>query len=136
MLTKEPTVQSGPRRLDPNERRWWFVTGLTGLSSVAIGAFIALVLAFGVVPEGDLLSYVVAGAPLAVAGLVTGLVGGVRRWWLSVPTLVAPLVCIAVVLGEGEVYPSLAGPAYNLLVIGVPVVVTVVASWLIRRFTG
>lgn len=128
MLTGQRATQRTGSRMGPSWRRWWIATGLTGLASVALGGFGSTILGF------ELMDTWVAWLPLALAGVVTGAVGGVRRWWLLVPTAVAPLAWLGVVSGEGVVYPYISGFGYWSLVIGTTAVVTVVAVWLIRRF--
>lgn len=106
-------------------------TGLTGVACTGLAAVLASFLGWEL---EEVSGYVVTLAPLVLAGLVTAVVGGVRRWWLVVPSVAAPLAWLAVVLGEGEVYPHLEGPAYWILMLGTTAVVTVLATWLIRRF--
>lgn len=134
MLTEDRTTHPSRHRQDPSGGQWWATTGLTGLMSSSVAAFVAMVLTWDL-EDGSALFYAVAVAPLVLAGLVTGVVGGVRRWWLIVPSAAAPLAWLGAVWGEGVVYPHIEGSAYWSLVIGMTAVATVVGAWLIRRFT-
>lgn len=128
MLTEHRIDKPSRPGLDLNGWRWLITTGLTGLASVALGGFVTTILGFEFVDGW------VAWVPLTVAGLVTGAVGGLRRWWLLIPMAIAPLAWLGVLAGEGDVYPYMTGFAYWSLVIGTTAVATVVATWLVRRF--
>jgi hypothetical protein len=127
MLTEHRATQAFRPGPHTDGWRWWIVTGLTGVASVALCGFGATTLGF---ESGD--SWV-AWVPLALAGVITGAVGGLRGWRLLVPTAVAPLAWLGVVSGEGVVYQYISGFGYWSLVIGTTAVATVVASWLVQR---
>ena len=133
MLTHDRTTQTIRPKSELGSR-WWLVTGLTGLAVVTVGGFAAFVLAWDLDPTW--VTDVITWIPLALDGLITGYVGGVRRWWLLVPTVVAPLVSYGLVVGEGELYPYISGLPYWLVVTGGTTLVTVFVAWLIRRFAG
>ncbi len=129
MLTEDRTTR--PTRPDLGSH-WWSVTGLTGLASIGLGGFVGFVLAWDLDPTWVTETFF--WVPLVLAGLITGYVGGLRRWWLVVPMVAAPLMWLGVVRGEGVVYPAVTGFGYWLLQVGTTTLVTLVATWLIRRF--
>lgn len=134
MLTRDRTTQQSRAPVQGNGTRWWLVTGLVGLATIGLGGFWATALGFDL--TGTWLEVIVQWGPLALAGVITGIVGGVRRWWLLVPTALAPLMWWGAVVSEGVLYPAISGFGYWTLLVGTTAVVTVVAVWLIRRFAS
>ena len=87
MLTEDRTTQSTAPQSEFGAR-WWLVTGVTGLIAVGVGGFVGFALAFDLDPTW--VTEALFWVPMLLAGLLTGYVGGLRHWWLLVPTVVAP----------------------------------------------
>lgn len=84
-----------PWRAPVSGWRWWLAIGVTAVISLGLAFFVALILAWGVAYDMRApWDHIVVYSPLAVAGLVTAVIGGVRRWWLIIPTAVSYMLVL------------------------------------------
>lgn len=99
----------------PQNLRWWVATGLTAIFSMILAFMLLVAIAVGVI-EGaasmdPLIELLLVSLPFFLAGVITGLTGGVRRWWLLVPGLAAAVAVHLGAVGGGLFGLTLAAVA-------------------------